>query len=471
MSLVWIAVVLEVIGVLCALTALYHARTPQGTVAWVVSLVTLPALAVPAYVLFGRRRFHGYVVARRRHLREMAKDAKAVVERYQHLGLIDATTSPDDRALTALARLPFTTGNEAELLEDGERTFASILEGIGRATSYVLVQFYILNDDGVGRVLRDLLVERARAGVRVHVLYDEVGSHRLPDSYTAAIREAGGRIQAFNTRRGRSYRFQMNFRNHRKLVVVDGVEAWAGGLNVGDEYLGTGREFGPWRDTHVRVRGPVVTMLQVAFVEDWHWSAGSGLALTWEAAPAVRPGVRALALPTGPADEDETASLFVTSVAHAARSRLWIATPYFVPDSAVLSALTLAALRGVDVRILLPAGADHRLVWLARFAHVAACERAGIKLLEYTKGFLHEKVILVDDRIASVGTINLDNRSLRLNFELTLVFDDRDFAAKTSAMLERDMEGARPLTSDSVQQRGFIFGLGIRIANLFAPIL
>ena len=471
MHFVWILVAVQVLGIVCAVVALFHVRTPQGTVAWVVSLLTLPAVAIPAYLLFGRRRFVGYVLARRRHLREMAAEAQAVAERYVARGFVAPPASSDDRLLVRLARLPFTVGNEVELLVDGERTFRSLLAGIERARRYVLVQFYILRDDGLGRELADLLVAKAKAGVRVHVIYDEVGSADLPAAYVTRIRAAGGEVVPFNARKGGANRFQVNFRNHRKLVVVDGLEAWAGGLNIGDEYLGRSREMGAWRDTHVRVRGPVVTTLQIPFVEDWHWATGTGLALSWETDAAAVPGVRALCLPTGPADEEETCSLFFTALIHAARKRVWIATPYFVPDSAVMGALVLAALRGVDVRILLPHKSDHRLVWLARFAYVEACERAGVKLLEYSKAFMHQKVMVVDDRLATVGTANLDNRSLRLNFELTVVFDDALVAEETAVMLARDMDGAQPITYASLRARGVIFGIGVRLANLFAPIL
>jgi cardiolipin synthase len=242
-------------------------------------------------------------------------------------------------------------------------------------------------------------------------------------------------------------------------------------MNVGDEYLGRDPHFGAWRDTHVHVRGPVTSTLQVPFLEDWHWASGRSLELAWQTAPVATPGIRALCLPTGPADEDETCSLFFTDLIHHARTRLWIATPYFVPDSAVFSALVLAAMRGVDVRLLVPSKPDARLVYLAGFARMAEVERAGIKILRYEAGFLHQKVMVVDERFATVGTANLDNRSLRLNFELTVVFDDPEFAQRTAAMLEADFARSTPVTVADVRARGRLFGLGIRVANLFAPIL
>lgn len=472
MIYLWLVGTVYALGIATAITALFRVRTSQGAIAWVISLVTMPVLAVPLFWVLGRRRFSGYVLARRIHLREMAPEAGVVAARYTAQGLVDTPQGREDRVLVRLARLPFTVGNEADLLVDGNETFRSILGGIDRAKDYILFQFYILRDDRLGRTIAERLIARAKAGVRVYVLYDEVGSYALPKSVPADLARQGVTALPFNSSRGRANRFQINFRNHRKLVVIDGREAWAGGLNVGEEYLGHGREFGHWRDTHVHVKGPAVSTMQIPFVEDWHWaSGGKPLALRWDTEAASRPGRRILCVPTGPADEEETCSLFFTDLIGHAHERLWIASAYFVPDDAVMSALTLAAMRGVDVRILLPARADHRLVWLARFAYVEACERAGIKLFTYTKGFLHQKVVLVDDRLATIGTPNLDNRSLRLNFELTLLFDDADFARRTAEMLEKDFEGATPLTHADVVARGRIFALGVRIANLFAPVL
>lgn len=471
MFYVWLAIAAEVLGVATAVVALFQVRTSQGAIAWVVSLVAMPFLAVPAYWVFGRRRFKGYVMARRRHLKEMVAEAQVVAQRHAARGVIDPPQDPADRLLVRLARLPFTRGNEAELLVDGEDTFRSLLDGIDRATRYVLVQFYILRADGLGRALKERLAAKAKAGVRVYVLYDEVGSIGLPRAYVGELAQAGAVVLPFNTRRGKANRLQLNFRNHRKLVIVDGCEAWAGGLNVGDEYLGRDRRFGPWRDTHVHVHGPAVVSLQVAFLEDWHWASGGGIELDWEAHKVADPGLRVLVLPTGPADEDETCSLFFTDLIHHARTRLWIASPYFVPDAAVMSALVIAAMRGVDVRLLLPVRSDNLLVWLARHAYVEACERAGVKLFLYARGFLHQKVMVVDERFAAVGTANLDNRSLRLNFELTVLFDDAAFARETGAMLARDFEGAAPLTHAEVVGRGRLFGLAVRVANLFSPVL
>ena len=461
----------HVLGFFSSLHAIMNARTAQGAIAWAVSLNTLPYLAVPGYWVFGRSKFHGYVIARREELARVQPVARQFVTNLVWRGLVALPDRDRPLLVEKLAKLPFTQGNDAELLVNGDTTFRSMFAGIGRATNYVLVQFYMIHDDGVGRELKARLLERARAGVRCCVLYDEIGSD-LPHSYIRELRGAGVAVLPFDTTQGKANRFQINFRNHRKIVVVDGREAWVGGLNIGDEYKGLHPKIGFWRDTHVRVAGPVVQCVQVAFAEDWHWASRELLAgMNWDPQPAPSGVSRAiLCLPSGPADPLETCTLFFLHAIHRAQQRLWIASPYFVPDEQVISALQLAALREVDVRILIPDQADDRLVQLSAWSFVEDLEKTGIKVFRYTNGFMHHKVILIDDAYCTVGTANFDNRSFRLNFEITLAFADADFASQVAAMLEKDFAQARPMQARELKESGFWHRLAVRAARLTAPI-
>ncbi|MGZ7039405.1 MAG: phospholipase D-like domain-containing protein, partial [Thermoanaerobaculia bacterium] len=351
----WVIIVIQLLGIVSAIHAVMDARTPQGAVAWAVALISFPYVALPLFWIFGRSKFEGYVIARRRDISQAGPIAqgahKALIERGLHVQTDHARELPFER----LAKLPFTTGNDAELLINGDATFASIFAGIEKAQKYVLVQFYILRDDTIGRAFQDKLIERARAGVRVYLLYDEIGSYDLPKKCIKRMLAAGIDVRGFHTVGGRANRFQLNFRNHRKIVVVDGHTAWVGGHNVGDEYLGRDPKVGFWRDTHLRVEGPVVQTVQVSFIEDWHWADGKFPDLNWDPQPAPNGARRAiLCLPSGPADELESCTLFFIAAISGATSRLWIASPYFVPDEQFITALQLAALRGVDVRILIP---------------------------------------------------------------------------------------------------------------------
>jgi len=466
-----LVILAQIAGVVSAIRAILTARTSQGAVAWVVALLLLPYIAVPAYWVFGRSRFHGYVSLRRRRSAVTAPAIQAAIIHMRAQNMLVAPRFGEPFAVERLANLPLTCANDAELLVNGEATFASIFAGIDRARDYVLVQFYIIHDDATGRELLARLAARAREGTRCFVLYDELGSSGLTSRYVRDARAAGVAITKFNTRRGRWNRFQINFRNHRKIVIVDGAEAWVGGLNVGDEYRGLDKKIGFWRDTHLRLAGPVVQCAQAAFVDDWHWATGEIPRLEWR--PRAAPGGVsrvALCLPSAPSDELETATLFFLDAINAARRRVWIATPYFVPDEQFISALQLASLHGVDVRILIPDKADNFLVQLSAWAYIEALEAAGIKTFRYMKGFMHHKIVVVDDNYCTVGTANFDNRSFRLNFEMTMAFADKDFTAQVARMLEGDFAESRLATGSELRARGFWRRLAVRSAMLLAPV-
>ena len=457
------------VGLLHVLHALMHVRTSQGTIAWVISLLTVPFLAIPLYWLLGRTRFSGAVGVRR------AKDSRlAELAATMHRQLRDyEVESPDDdafeRAAQLLGGLPFTRGNALELLIDGDLTFERIFETIRETKNYLCVNFFIVKNDTLGIQFQQALIERARAGVKVYFLFDEIGSHKLPRKYLRAMEAAGIECRSFGINRFWWSRLQLNFRNHRKIVVSDGKSAFIGGLNVGDEYLGRDQRFGGWRDTHLKMRGPMVQAVQLVFLEDWFWAANEIPTLDWDTRPEAADQVAAI-IPTGPADPADSWQLVVAEAANTSRKNLWITSPYFVPDEGVLTALQAAAIRGVDVRILIPERADHLLVWLSAFSYYEQSIPFGVKLFCYDRGFLHQKVLLVDDRLAAVGTANLDNRSFRLNFEITAFATDPKFVAEVTAMLSRDFMHAREAKVEDFTGKPYYFRVACRAARLLAPI-
>jgi cardiolipin synthase len=467
------AVIVHLSGVVSALHAAVRTRTAQGAVAWSISLLTFPYLALPLYWIFGRGKFHGYVAARRSGDLKIHHVAAALRERLESHHR--AELSPGAVHLQVFGRLagmPFSRGNSADLLRNGEEAFAAMFAAIDAAQDYVLLQVYILRDDDLGRDLKARLVRRARSGLRIYVLYDEIGSYGLPRRFVRELSAAGVIVSPFSTTQGPVNRFQLNFRNHRKIIVVDGRLAFVGGLNFGDEYLGRNAAFGPWRDTHLRVTGPVVQAVQLAFVEDWFWAAHEIPDFDWvPQTAAAGSDVAALALPTGPADLQDSCELFFLEAIRCARTRIWIASPYFVPDEQIMAALELARLRGVEVRILLPQKVDHLLVYLAGFGYYATAERVGIQIYRYQPGFLHQKVLLVDEALVSVGTANVDNRSFRLNFELSIVIWNRDFAAAVAAMLEEDFAQSRRVAVGELDDQSFWFRFGVSLSRLLAPVL
>ncbi len=460
-------IILHIIGLLHVIHALMTVRTAQGTIAWMVSLIAAPWIAVPLYWVAGRSRFSGYVRARRDGDAELFKIAEDM-----HKRLRSYEIRPDDafgRAAEYLGGLPFTRGNELTLLIDGQETFQAIFKAIHSAEKYLLVNFFIVKNDRVGTRFKDALIARAKAGVRVYFLFDEIGSHRLSRAYLKEMRDAGIECSSFGSNRFWWSRLQLNFRNHRKIVVVDGKIGFIGGINVGDEYLGRDQRFGAWRDTHMRLRGPSVQAIQLVFIEDWNWATDHVPELEWEGTVEAANQVAAI-IPTGPADPADSWQLVVAEAANTAQERLWIASPYFVPDGGVLTALLAAAIRGADVRILIPEKADHLLVWLSAFTYFEQTIPFGVKLYRYQRGFLHQKVMLVDDKLACVGTANLDNRSFRLNFEISGLTPDPVFIAEVAQMLETDFGHAELVKVSEFKERPFLFRLACRAARLMAPV-
>lgn len=452
-------VALHLLGILAAMHALLHTRTPQGAIGWVLGLLLLPYVTLLPYLYLGSSRFLGYRVAQPPTSRSTSTPA---------------ANEPIDpgcqryNAISALQGRSFRGGHQLRLLIDGDAAFEAMLSAMATARHCLLVQFFIIHDDALGRRLQQVLLQRAAAGVRVCVLFDGIGSHALPQQYVETLRAGGVAIHRFATHRWRN-RLQLNFRNHRKIVVVDGERGFVGGLNVGDEYLGLKPPLAPWRDTHMELRGPAVADLQQLFAQDWQWITGTSPPLL--SSPPGEGNASALIVASGPADPQETGSLFFTAAINAARERVWLSTPYFVPDHAVRAALQLAVLRGVDVRVLIPARPDHRTVFLASTLHAHSALRAGIRMFRYQPGFLHQKALLIDRDTAAIGSMNLDSRSFRLNFEVAAMAVDHAFAADVATMLTADFSHARAIDEHEYRDAPYLRRVAMHVARLFDPLL
>ena len=447
-------------AIVAAYLAIRTARTPQGAVGWIVLILAYPYVGVPAYAIFGWANYANFAERRRRSDAQIGEDGID----------IGAPATPDDRlsVFSRLAGHQVQDGCDMTLMIDGADTYDGLFAAIGRAETYVLVQYYTIVDDEVGGRLRDVLCERARAGVRVYLLHDELPLIGLPRRYWRQMTEAGVRHARPKGPSRALGPFQWNYRNHRKLVVVDGTQGFTGGLNCSETYLGRSR-MGPWRDTFAAFSGPVVDQLERSFAADWAWATGEDIREILLPAPASG-DMRAVALPLGPTDRLNTGSLYFVALAQRARERLWIATPYFVPDSDVMAALQLAALRGVDLKILVPDRPDHWLPYWAAFSYFDDLRHTGAEIWRYTPAFLHQKVALVDDDLVSVGSVNMDVRSGFLNFELTVLVESSRAATDVEAMLRRDLDHAYLLEKDLSEQPAHRRVLS-RVSRLMAPQL
>lgn len=458
-----LATALHLAGIALGIHALSRRHSPQGTIAWMLGLFLLPAVVVPLYLLLGVARIRRHTSARktRRNIEQYLKQHNAW----------NAPASKLSRTLTRSTGYAPCSGNAVRILRDGNDTYRDMLQAIQQAKDFILLEFFIIRNDRVGAILRQSLEERAKAGVRVYVIYDEVGSHKLPAGYLRSLKRAGVRVSSFNGRRfWLSSMLRINYRNHRKLVVIDGEYAYLGSLNIGLEYTQTAQK--PyWRDTFVNLQGPIVAQCMLSFLDDWQRATGEALSL--KQPQSSSPGTTHCQLiPSGPDDAPVNPwQLFLLESAAQAQERIWLASPYFVPSEAVKEALCAAAMRGIDVRILIPRRGDNKAAQLALFTYVPDMLACGVRLLAYEPGFLHEKVCVVDSSHCSIGTANLDERSLRLNFELTLLMEDPAATARVATMLEEDMAQAGSITPAAWYKAPIPLRLLANCCRLLSPAL
>ncbi|HEY9541118.1 MAG TPA: cardiolipin synthase [Luteimonas sp.] len=439
-------------------------REPVATLSWLLGLAALPVVGLLVYQVFGPQKIKRHRLRRSR--------SRMPREEFNARGGDEAAELA--RLGAAATGLPPSTAQSVQLLIDGAAKYASLLEAIATAREHIHVEYYICQPDSTGNALLEALVERARAGVRVRLLLDAVGSAKATRRFFAPLLAAGGEFAWFHPARfGRIWtRTWVNMRTHRKIVVIDGRIGFTGGINITDDENDRLRD-DAYRDLHLRIEGDAVRLLQVVFVEDWMYATKSR-ALLGELSrdlPARRPGpVSAQALPSGPDSSWESIHRMHVSAIHAARERVWLMTPYFVPTEAALMSLTSAALGGLDVRLMVPARSDSLLVTLAARSYFDDLLAAGVKVYQYGPRLLHTKALLVDDEFALIGSANFDNRSFRLNFELSMLFHDATIAAELAALFEHDL-GHAPRVRDDRDRSLLRAKLPEALARLCAPLL
>ena len=439
-------------------------REPAATLSWLVSLAALPYIGFAVYYLLGPQKITRHRARRLRHRASLAREAEGPGDdRVELRTLAHATTG-----------LAPTTARHVRLLVDGGNKFPALLEAIADARDHVHLEYYIYCPDHTGTALRDALVERARAGVKVRLLLDAMGSKQAKPRFFAPLVEAGGELAWFHPAQPWTLwkRPWVNLRTHRKIVVIDGSVGFLGGINITDEEDERLRE-DAYRDLHLRVEGDVVRALQEVFVEDWAYATETRdfVGDVVRAMPPAQPGpIRAQLLSSGPDSPWESIHRLHVGAIHSAGKRVWLATPYFVPGEAAMMALTSAALGGLDVRLLVPKMSDSRLVTYCVRSYFDDLLAAGVKVYEYGPRMLHTKAMLVDDHLAIIGTANFDHRSFRLNFEASLLFDDAGVASDLAQVIEREFASAPRVRNDRARPL-----LGARLpealARLMAPLL
>lgn len=470
-ALIGVFLLFFIAGIIHALHVLKHVRSSQGAIAWIGGLLMLPFIVVPLYWLTGRTRYHNYVEARkllRKELREVYHEQKLASKDYQY--------DSKNEIVNAISKIRYThntDGNEISLLKDAHAKFEKVFQQLKTAKEYILVEYFTIIDDQIGSKFIGALIEQAEQGIRIYMIYDSFGSSKLSKQSIQKLKDAGVEIQAFGIKKKWLSRFQLNFRNHRKIIVIDGEQAFLGGINVADEYLGRNDDLGYWRDTHMHLRGPAVLGLQTVFIEDYYWGTEKLVAVRWDQdfRDITTEPEKASSLASNPSDDFDTWHLTLATAANVAKERLWIATPYLVPDEGLITALQTAVLRGVDVKILYPSESDQLLVKFATYTFQEDLIPMGINLHSYHKGFMHQKAILVDSDLAMLGSANLDNRSFRLNFEIMLLIESEKMITNVEEMLTEDFKNSLKIETPELANKNVIVKIFANFARLFVPIL
>lgn len=443
-------------------------RNPLKTVPWIVVLLFAPVVGLLFYFFFGQNLSKRRILSRRMRKRI-------------HMQLLEA--GPDERKelpaqYRPLARLLGNAGHSIPLCGsritpyvDGASKMEALLGDIAAAHDHIHLQYYILNDDTTGLRLRNALMAKAREGVEIRILYDDVGSSSVHKRFFEEMRRAGIEVRPFLHVKFPLFTSKVNYRNHRKIAVIDGRTGYIGGMNIADRYV-VGTDWGTWRDTHFRVKGPGVAGLQASFLSDW--AATTRIRLRDERYyPRTERFTHNImqVLPSGPFGKWRTLLQADSYAITNARRRIWIETPYFLPSDVLNTALQTAALAGIDVRLLLPARSDSRVVDLATHSFLDDMLKAGAKVYFYQPGFLHSKLLLIDDGLSVIGSANMDFRSFEHNFEINAFVYDGDFAAVMADIFRRDMEQSRLVTPGEWFHRPRSRRFAESLMRLFSPLL
>jgi cardiolipin synthase len=455
----------------------FERRDPESVLAWILAILALPVIGFVLYLVFGFKYF------KTRAFGLKSTGDQAVLDRLRK-GLDLGISDKSEQALEKSVRFPelarllwadsaafLSEGNKLEVYTDGNEKFEALFEAIRGAKHHIHLEYYILRNDALGRRLLLALEEKARAGVQVRLLYDDLGN-KIPRIKYRALTAVGGRVSGFYRALIPSIGFRLNYRNHRKIAVIDGTTGFIGGFNIGNEYLGLG-PLGAWRDTAVRIQGAAVRALQLRFVLDWNYATKEGLTLgeTYFSAPTKSGSASVQIVSGGPDMTWNPPREQYVKMVHSAQRTCYLQTPYFIPDVSVMTALRIAALSGVDVRIMIPSKADQPFVHWASLSNVGELLDAGVRVFGYDAGFLHAKTVTIDDCVTSIGSANWDLRSFEWNFESNAVIYDREFGAKCRQIFEDDMTRSTEITKEIYAARPRSTRIKESVCRLFSGAL
>lgn len=464
--------------VFALLIIFFERRNPSATWAWLMVLILIPGIGFMLYLLLGqnlsRRKMFILKTEEDRFHKELLLQGKQLSEdtlEFHDKEMIHYKDMMYMHLVTSQSVL--TQDNSVDIYTDGHDKFEALFRSIENATDHIHMVYYIIKNDRLGNKLIAALTKKASEGVEVRFLYDGMGGIRLPRKFFNELKKAGGKVAVFFPSLLPLINVRLNYRNHRKIAVIDGKEAFVGGFNIGDEYLGEDKRFGYWRDTHLKVTGSAVHSLQQRFLLDWRYASSEKIPFDKKYFPCVHSngdiGIQIVS--SGPDSEWEQIKNGFIKMITSAKKSVYIQTPYFIPDESILEALKIASLSGVDVRIMIPSKPDHIFVYWASLSYIGELLKSGVKSYKYIKGFVHSKAIVVDGKISSVGTANMDLRSFRLNFEVNAFIYDSNISSKLQATFEEDIKDCIEITHELYENRSIVIKFKESLSRLLSPVL
>ena len=461
-----------------AIMIILEKRSPFKTAAWVLALILLPVFGVVFYLFFGQEYRKKKLFSRKglkslnryrqlsfRQLRQFEQSLKKLPRQVRMKENIIRLLLKNSNAL-------LTTGNRLKLLNNADETFEAIFEAIKTATHHIHLEYYILENDKIGNRLKVLLIEKSKEGVEIRIIVDDVGSWSLGKKYIGELQKNGIEIYSFMEVRFPRLTSRVNYRNHRKIVVIDGKIGFTGGINFADRYLKGVQDIGPWRDTHLQIEGDAVNCLQVVFAADWFFVVHENLTgRKYFPQLSESSGTPVQISASGPdSDWDSIGQAFFAALS-SANAKIYIASPYLMPPLEIIYALKAAALSNVDVRILMPEKSDSVIPHWSSFSYIEELLEAGVRVFFYQTGFIHSKYVIVDDVFSTVGTTNLDFRSLETNFEVNAFIYDEAFTTELERQFKADLKNSREIKLGEWRRRKWHFKLRESLAHLVSPLL
>lgn len=487
----FIVLALYIITILIVISLIFiERRSVQSTVGWVIVLVSLPIIGLFFYILFGRR-----FLKDRKLVLKKNEDTAIKYNNFNMLSDLNSLSTSEEtnhrdmiKMFNNIGACPLTSGNDVDMYFESEDFFNALISALEGAKKSINIQFYIFKNDEIGSKIINILERKQKEGVRVKLLYDAMGSRSISDKDFEKLRAYGGEVAAFLPAKIKLLNVNLNYRNHRKLVIIDGgidpsanseeniipSVGFIGGFNIGDEYLGKYKKFGVWRDTHIKILGPAVKYMNIRFLLDWRFATKKDFDLSeYIQTPTKEYGDVSLQIvSSGPDMSTEEIKYGYIKMIQDAKKYIYIQSPYLILDSSLLEALKMACYRGVDVKVMIPAKPDHPFVYWANHSYAGELLQLGAGIYKYSKdAFLHSKTVVIDDEVCSIGTANMDIRSFALNFEVNAFIYSKDISIKQRIQFEKDMEISEKLTTTVYDNRNKIVRIKESISRLLSPIL